>query len=58
MDTITCLVEAGFDIVWSADRRGVLSVWSDKEKDGMELDAQFQAEKVKGHKRMRSKSCK
>lgn len=51
LDTITCLVEAGFD-VWSADRLGVLSVWSEQPNE-IENPPQ-----TKGHKRMRSKSCK
>jgi len=53
LDTVTCLVEAGYNIVWSADRRGVLSVWSEEGEPAINIvDA-----KKRGHKRMRSKSC-
>ena len=52
LDTITCLVEAGFGTVWSADRRGILSIWEDKEEDEEYNPG------PRTHRRLRSKSCK
>jgi len=68
-DTITCLVEAGFGVVWSGDRRGVLSVWGEASVSAPEQSIHPQmkppdVQKSKSmqvrprHKRMRSRSCK
>ena len=56
-DTITCMIEAGFGTVWSADRNNCLCVWSQtppkQKQDELETPKK---RKLKRHKRVRSKS--